>query len=43
MVTDQKYSSNVFSEQKVIRHTEKIAKLLELDKQNVRVYKALSG
>jgi len=34
MVTDQKHSSdNMASEQEVIRHTKKLAKLLELDEQ----------
>ncbi|PKB93309.1 hypothetical protein RhiirA5_441684 [Rhizophagus irregularis] len=43
MVTDQKHSSDVFSEQKFIRYTEKLAKLLGLDEQNAGAYKALSG
>jgi CII-binding regulator of phage lambda lysogenization HflD len=42
MVTDQKYLSDVSSEQEVIRYTEKIAKLFGLDEQNAGVYKALS-
>ena len=44
MVTDQNHSSDhASSEQEVIRHTEKIAWLLGLDKQNAEVYSALSG
>ncbi len=36
MVTDQKHSSNsIVNEQKVIRRTEKLAKLLRLDKQKL--------
>ncbi len=36
MITDQKYSSDsIASEQEVIRHTEKLAKLLGLDKQKL--------
>ncbi|PKY58574.1 hypothetical protein RhiirA4_412162, partial [Rhizophagus irregularis] len=42
MVTDQKHSSDVSSEQEVIRRTEKIAKLLGTDKQNAEVYITLS-
>ncbi len=42
MVIDQKHSSDVSNEQEVIRYTEKIAKLLRLNEQNARVYKALS-
>ncbi|RGB26764.1 hypothetical protein C1646_770016 [Rhizophagus diaphanus] len=43
MVADQKYSSDISSEQEVIRYTEKLAQSLELDEQNTRAYKALSG
>ena len=43
MVTNQNYSSDASREQKVIRCTEKIAKLFKLDEQNVRTYKAFSG
>jgi hypothetical protein len=43
MVTDQKHSSDISSEQEVIRCTEKIAKLLGTDKQNAEVYITLSG
>ncbi len=44
MVTNQKYSSDsIASEQEVIRRTEKIAQLFELDEQNARAYKAFSG
>ncbi|PKK55507.1 hypothetical protein RhiirC2_802222 [Rhizophagus irregularis] len=43
-ITDQKYSSDsALSEQEVIRHTEKIAKLFGLDEQNTEAYKALFG
>ncbi|PKY39792.1 hypothetical protein RhiirA4_453046 [Rhizophagus irregularis] len=42
MVTNQKHSSDVSSEQEVIRRTEKIAKLLGTDKQNAEVYITLS-
>ncbi|PKK63905.1 hypothetical protein RhiirC2_811922 [Rhizophagus irregularis] len=42
MVADQKYSSDISSEQEVIRYTEKLAKSLGLDEQNTRAYKALS-
>jgi hypothetical protein len=42
MVTDQNHSSDVSSEQEVIRRTEKIAKLLGTDKQNAEVYITLS-
>ncbi len=41
MVTDQNHSSDVSNEQEVIRYIEKIAWLLELDKQNTEVYNAL--
>ena len=44
MVTDQKHSSDsIANEQKVIRYIEKTAQLFELDEQNTRAYKALSG
>ncbi|POG60842.1 uncharacterized protein OCT59_020699 [Rhizophagus irregularis] len=43
MVADQKYSSDISSEQEVIRRTEKLAQSLGLDEQNTRAYKALSG
>ena len=42
MVTDQNHSSDISSEQEVIRRTENIAKLLGLDEQNAEAYKALS-
>jgi len=43
-LTDQKHSSDsALSEQEVIRHTEKTARLFGLDEQNTRAYKALSG
>jgi chromosome segregation ATPase len=41
-ITDQNHSSDVSSEQEVIRRTEKIAKLLGTDKQNAEVYITLS-
>src|SRR2546423_937782 len=43
MVTDQKHSSDVFSEQEVIRYTEKLVRIFGLDKQNAEVYSALSS
>jgi len=43
MVTDQKHSSDVSSEQEVIRYTEKLAQIFELNEQNAKVYSALSG
>ncbi|PKC55793.1 RNI-like protein [Rhizophagus irregularis] len=43
MVTNQNHSSDVSSEQEVIRYTEKLAQSLGLDEQNTRAYKALSG
>ena len=43
MVTDQKHSSDVSSEQEVIRHTKKIAQIFGQDKQNAEVYSALSS
>ncbi|UZO05907.1 uncharacterized protein OCT59_026245 [Rhizophagus irregularis] len=42
MVADQKYSSDISSEQEVIRYTEKLPQSLGLDEQNTRAYKALS-
>ena len=43
MVTDQNHSSDVSSEQEVIRYTEKLAQIFGLNKQNAEVYSALSG
>ncbi len=44
MVINQKHSSDsIASEQEVIRRIEKTAQLFELDEQNARAYKALSG
>ena len=43
MVTDQKHSSDISSEQEVIRRTEKTARIFGLDKQNAEVYSTLSG
>ncbi len=42
MVTDQNYSSDIFSKQEVIRHIEKIAQLLGLNKQNAEAYNVFS-
>ena len=43
-LTDQKHSSDsIANEQEVIGCTEKTAQLFELDEQNTRAYKALSG
>src|SRR6266542_15878 len=43
-LADQKHSSDsIASEQEVIKCTEIIAKLLELDEQNLKVYNVLSG
>ena len=42
MIADQNHSSDsIHSEQEVIRRTENIAKLLELNEQNIEVYKVL--
>ncbi len=43
MVTNQNHSSDTSSKQEVIRCTEKIVWLLELNKQNAEVYSVLSG
>ena len=43
MVADQKHSSDISSEQEVIKRTGIIAKLLGLDEQNLKVYNVLSG
>ena len=43
MVTDRNHSSDVSSEQEVIRYTEKLAWIFELNEQNAEVYSALSG
>src|SRR6266542_1974690 len=43
MVTDQNYSSDVSSEQEVIRYMEKLARMFRLNEQNAVVYSALSG
>ena len=42
-LTDQKHSSDISSEQEVIRRTEKTARIFGLDKQNAEVYSTLSG
>ena len=43
MVTDQKHSSDISSEQEVIRHTKKLAQTFGLNEQNAEIYSALSG
>ena len=43
MVADQKHSSDISSEQKVIRHTEKLAQAFGLNEQNAEMYSTLSG
>src|SRR6266540_560762 len=43
MVTDQNHSSDVFSEQEVIRYIEKLAQIFGLDKQKTEMYSVLSG
>ena len=43
MVADPSHSSDISSKQEVIPNTEKIARLLEINKQNTEVYSALSG
>src|SRR5437763_2377673 len=44
MVADQKHSSDsIASEQKVIRHTKKLAQIFRLNEQNAEVYSALSS
>src|SRR6266498_4922422 len=43
MVTDQNHSSDVSSEQEVIKYTEKLAWIFKLDKQKAEMYSALSG
>ena len=43
MVTDQKHSSDISSEQEVIRHTKKLAQTFRLNEQNAEIYSALSG
>ena len=43
MIADQNHSSDVFSRQEDIPSTEKLARLLEADKQNAEAYSALSS
>src|ERR1044071_7998087 len=43
MVTDQNHSSDISSEQEVIRYTKKLAQIFELNEQNAEEYSALSG
>src|ERR1044072_664028 len=43
MVTDQNHSSDISSEQEVIRYTKKLAQIFGLNEQNAEVYSTLSG
>ena len=43
MVTDQNHSSDISSEQEVIRYTKKLAQIFGLNEKNAEVYTALSG
>ncbi|PKY53491.1 hypothetical protein RhiirA4_471736 [Rhizophagus irregularis] len=43
MVTDQKHSSDISSEQEAIRYTEKLAQAFGLNEQNAEMYSTLSG
>src|SRR5436190_10818908 len=43
MVTDQNHSSDISSEQEVIRYTKKLVQIFGLNEQNAEVYSALSG
>ncbi|PKK55715.1 hypothetical protein RhiirC2_801685 [Rhizophagus irregularis] len=43
MVTDQKQSSDISSEQEAIRYTEKLAQAFGLNEQNAEMYSTLSG
>ena len=44
LTNDQNHSSDsTYSEQEVIRYTEKLARMFGLNKQNAEVYSALSG
>ena len=43
MITDQNHSSNISSEQEVIRYTKKLAQIFGLNEQNTEVYSVLSG
>jgi len=43
MVTDQNHSFDAFSEQEVIKYTEKLAQIFGLNEQNAEIYSALSG
>src|SRR5881275_164880 len=43
MITDQNHSSDISSEQEVIRYTKKLAQIFRLNEQNAEVYSALSG
>src|ERR1044072_9781900 len=43
MVTDQNHSSDIVSEQEVIRYTKKLAQIFGLNEQNAEVYSALSS
>ena len=43
MITNQNHSSDVSSEQEVIRYTEKLAQAFGLNEQNAEMYSTLSG
>ena len=43
MITDQNHSSDISSEQEVIRYTKKLAQIFGLNEQNAEVYTVLSG
>ena len=43
MITDQNHSSDISSEQEVIRYTKKLAQIFGLNEQNAEVYSALSS
>src|SRR5436190_1619198 len=43
MITDQNHSSDISSEQEVIRYTKKLAQIFGLNEQNAEVYIVLSG
>src|SRR2546430_2446710 len=43
MITDQNHSSDISSEQEVIRYTKKLAQIFGLNEKNAEVYSALSG
>ena len=43
ILTDQNHSSDISSEQEVIRYTKKLAQIFGLNEKNAEVYTALSG